>query len=237
MQEVMISVWEIHKIAAPTLTMKPEITMTIDIKILSAPNIFIPNEVFNIDRPQGGGGESISVASFMVAESSSSSLALVLNYIFSLIEKKLLGYDIWFFVGSSAWQPDTRVVRYRKLWGALSFRGNEVVGGSELQERMVEADGRLKFLGAVRLSRNSVESLVKILEVERCSYIAALPSGCDVQSILDVGWSGNVSDDLDFYYLIREKKGLLFKRIGEFDDGERGFLSTGSSEVMGGLFH
>ncbi|WP_445942440.1 hypothetical protein [Pseudomonas sp. ZS001] len=211
--------------------------MTIDIEILSAPNISIPNEVFNISRPQGGAAEAISVASLMVAESSSGSLVLVLDCIFSLIEKNLLGYDIWFFVGNSAWQPDTRVIRYRKLWGALRFRGNEVVGGSELQERMVETDGRLKFFGAVRLSRNSVESLAKILEVERCSYIAALPSGFDVKSILDVGWSGNVSDDLDLHYLISEKKGLLFRRLGEFDEGEQGLLSTGSSEVMGGLLN
>nr|WP_083714531.1 hypothetical protein [Pseudomonas sp. 7SR1] len=83
MQGVMISVWEIHKIAAPTLMMKSEITMTIDIEILSAPNISIPNEVFNINRPQRGAAEAISVASFMVAESSSSSLVLVLDYIFS----------------------------------------------------------------------------------------------------------------------------------------------------------
>ena len=112
--------------------------MDVEVNILSAPNIFIPNEVFNIGRPQGRTAETISVARFMVAESPSGSLISVLNYIFSLIERKLFGYDIWFFVSSSAWQQDTRVVRYRKLWGALSFRGNEVVGGSELQERKVE---------------------------------------------------------------------------------------------------
>ena len=89
----------------------------------------------------------------------------------------------------------------------------------------------------MRLSRNSVEFLAKILEVERCSYIAALPSGFDVKSILDVGWSGNVSDDLDLHYLISEKNGLLFRRLGEFDEGEQGLLSTGPSEVMGGLLN
>lgn len=237
MREVMTLVLGILKIAAPTLMMKSEIIMTTDIKVTSAPDLLVNNEVFNIRCAGKRGGGELSVASFLTAGASSDSVSSVLSYLYDLIEKKFPDYDLWFFLGSSAWQPDTRIVRHRKLWGALKFRGYEVVGGSNSQEYIVEAEGKIKFFGALRLSKLSIETVASVLETERCSYVAALPKGFDVRVALDRGWSGDVEEDLSFHYLLSEKQGLLFKKVGEFDDGERGFISVGLSEQISVLLH
>lgn len=76
-------------------------------------------------------------------------------FIWKLIAEKLSGYDVLLFIGDSAWQPDTRVVRYRKLWRVLSYRGGEIVGGSHPQESIVEANVKITFL-AICAYRNSL---------------------------------------------------------------------------------
>ncbi|WP_434704942.1 hypothetical protein J3P85_03565 [Pseudomonas sp. Z1-12] len=227
----------ILKIAAPTLMMKSEIIMTTDVKVTSAPDLLVSNEVFNIRSARKREGGVLSVASFLTAGASSDSVSSVLSYLYDLIEKKFPDCNLWLFLGSSAWQPDTRIVRHRKLWGALRFRGYEIVGGSNSQEYIVEAEGKIKFFGALRLSKLSIETVASVLEAERCSYVAALPKGFDVQIALDKGWSGDVEEDLSFHYLLSEKQGLLFKKVGEFDDGERGFISVGLLEQISVLLH
>lgn len=124
-----------------------------------------------------------------------------------------------------------------KVVGALKSRGYEVVGGSNSQEYIVEEEGKIKFFGALRLSKMSIGTVANVLEAERCSYVVALPKGFNVQVALDKGWSGDVEEDLSFHYLLSEKQGLLFKKVGEFDDGERGFISVGSSELIRVLLH
>jgi hypothetical protein len=226
-REVIISVQGTHKIEVLTLTTKLEIIMTIEIQILSTPDISVDNEVINLHRTHTSAGGVLSAASFLVAGSSRDSLVFVLDFICEIITKKIPEYEVWLFLGNSAWQPDTRIVRYRKLWEALKSRGLEILGGSRSQEIVVEADGKLKFFGALRLSEQSVGTVVNALLDERCSYIAALPKEFDIQSALEVGWSGGVTGDSDFLYHVCESEGLLFKRVGEFDDCDKGFVSIG----------
>jgi hypothetical protein len=232
MQAVTISVQATHKIVVRTLTMKLEIIMTIDIQVVSTPDISVANDVINPRWTEEGFRSALSAASFLVADTSSTSLASVLSFIYSLIGKKLPGYDAWLFLGNSAWQPDTRVVRYRKLWGALKFRGCVIPNGSDSQESVVEAYGKLKFFGALRLSELSSTTVIGVLMDERCSYIAATPKTFEVKRILDVGWSGRVTEDFCLFSHMCEENGLLFKQVGEFDDRERGFISIGSQELM-----
>ena len=232
MQEVTISVQVIPKIVGPTLTMKLEITMTIDTQVVSTPDISITNDVINPHWASDDFRSVLSAASFLVADASNASLVGVLSFIYSLIDKKLPGYDVWLLLGNSAWQPDTRIVRYRKLWGALKFRGSEISGGSDSQESVVEACEKLKFFGAVRLSELSIATVIDVIIEERCSYIAATPRTFGFKRILDVGWSGSVAEDFSLFFHVCEENGLLFKQVGEFDDHEWGFISIGLPEII-----
>lgn len=206
--------------------------MTIDIKTMSTPDISVANDVINPLWGGEGCRSVLSATSFLVAGASKTSLVSVLRFIHSQVVKRLPGYDFWLILGNSAWQPDTRIVRYRKLWGALKFRGGEVLGGSDSQESIVESNERLKFFGALRLSELSITTVVDVIVDERCSYIVATPKIFELKRIIDVGWSGSVVEDFSLCCYVCEGSGLLFKQVGEFDDNERGFLSIGSPEIM-----
>lgn len=222
----MISVQVTHKIEGPTLTTHLENTMTTNIKVISTPDISMINEVIGAIYESEDSELVLSAASFLVSDVLKGALIGVLGFVYSLINKNMPDYNVWLFLGNSAWQPDTRIVRYRKLWGALKFRGN-VVLGSDSYESVVEADGKLKFFGAVRLSELSIATVIDVIVDERCSYIVALPKNFEVQSALNIGWSGNLSEDFGLCCCVCEQKGLLIKQVGEFDDRERGFVSIG----------
>ena len=70
------------------------------------------------------------------------------------------------------------------------------------------------------------------IEDERCSSIVALPQRVDIQDALALGWSGDVTEDLTFHYCVHEKKGSVFKQVGEFDGCERGLISVGPPNVI-----
>lgn len=202
--------------------------MTTEVKIFSTPDISVDNEVINIRSESAKVKDVLSAASFLVESTSSESFVFVLEFIANVIEKSLPAYEVWLLVGSSAWQSDTRIIRYRGLWGALKLQGVEIPKATDLKDVTVEADGKLKFYGALRLSELPVRSVVDtVLAGYRC-YMVALPSDAGADIALSMPWSGIASEDLDFYRLICEVKGLLFKMVGEFDDPERGVVSIGA---------
>lgn len=205
--------------------------MTID--ILSTSDISKNNEVINVPCARENDDVTLSAASYLIAKKEAhESLVTVLGFLFKLLSERFSQYNIWLFIGNSASQPDTRIVRYRKMWGALKHRGLEILGASDLQETIVSVNGGIKFFGALRLSELSIETVINVLLDERCSYIAALPEGFDFQCALNRGWSGEISEDLDYFYCLCKKHGLLLKRIGEFDDCERGFVSIALPELI-----
>ena len=205
-----------------------EITMTTEVKIFSTPDISVDNEVLNIRPESGKVKDVLSAASFLVESTSSESCVFVLEFIAKIIKRSLPAYEIWLLVGSSALQSDTRIIRYRGLWGALKLQGVEMPKATDLKDITVEADGKLKFYGALRLSELPARIVVDTISAGYRCYIVALPSDTGADIALSMPWSGIASEDLDFYCLICEEKGLLFKMVGEFDDPERGVVSIGS---------
>ncbi|MDZ5436287.1 hypothetical protein T3H00_26925 [Pseudomonas fluorescens] len=207
--------------------------MTIEIVIAS--DVTEENAVINTSCARDKRAGRLSAASFLVPRESNGPLNVVLDFIFTLLSKKFPEQDIWLFVGNSAVQPDTRIVRYRKLWGGLKSRGLEVIGGMDFREEIVSDGEGVKFFGATRLSDLSVESVVNIILSERCSYVVALPASFEFKKALELGWVGDLVEDLDYCYCVCEKNGLIFKNIGEFDDCQRGFVSIGSPQSIGHL--
>lgn len=217
-QKVIILAPVTHKTGVHTLMMKLEIIMTTDIEVTSTQNIFQYNEVYNFDASKVGAELVLSAASFLINGAPNNSLVAVCKFIFSLIRKNMYGYEVWVIVGNSAWQPNTRIVRHRKLWGALKFQGCEILGGSDPQESFSEAHEKLKFFGAIKISKASIESMIELIFKERCSYIILVPENFKIKNILSLGWSGSLTEDLNLFHEVYKAGGLLFKRMGEFDD-------------------
>ena len=97
--------------------------MTTNIKVATATDLSISNEVMNFRRDSLPENVTLAGVSWLVTNTSAyDSLLSVLKIVFSLIRKLLPSYEIWLLVGNSAWQPDTRIVRHLKLWDAMKAR-------------------------------------------------------------------------------------------------------------------
>lgn len=211
--------------------------MTTDIKTASAQDLFVKNEVMNLDRaslieakPLAGKGWQA------VASSPPEALSLILKVVLALMKEKLPHLELWLLAGTSAWQPNTRVVRYYKLWAALKMRGLEMATNSPSKEEVsVESDKGLKFFGAMKLSECAQDSIVRILLAEHCTYLAAMPSHFSPSALLNIGWSGELNDDARLIGFLAEADGLLLKQTGEFEAYERGLVAIGRPPLVSAL--
>lgn len=208
--------------------MRPVIIMTTDIFVKSCSDMFSDNEIVKIGRPESP-KEKLGVANFLREGVREGALVVVLDFLFDLIKKKYPAYKFWLFVTNSSWQEDTRIARYRGLWGALKFRGFEIKGNDLDREFLVCKNGEIKFFCAARFSKISLSDVVKLVLEERCSYILAVPDDFDVDCALRIGWSGVIQDDLTYIEYVSLSGGLALKVLGEFDDPDSGFLCFGSS--------
>lgn len=203
-----------------------EIIMITDVKVLFVGDVFVDNELIDFWRLGNSYGQGLSAAGFS-CRNSINVLNVVLEYVLERFDKVLPDYKFWFLVGNSAWQPDTRIIRYRRLWGGLKSQGIEIKGGSHLQEHVVEGAQGLKFFGAVCISEASISGVVSAISVERCSYLVMLPNGFDVGEVLSTGWSGNMREDFDFINCVCSKNGIVIGKFGDFDDEEKGLVAIG----------
>ncbi len=206
--------------------------MITDVKVLFVDDVFVDNCL--IDLWRYGGGQRLSAAGFFACGSSVAALSSVLGYVFKCFDKVLSGYAFWFLVGNSAWQPDTRIIRYRRLWGSLKSQGVEI-NGSYLQEYVVEGDKGLKFFGAACVSEASLSGIISALSVERCSYLVMLPRAVDVGQVLARGWSGRICEDFDFIRYVCGEGGVVIGKVGDFDDEEKGLVAIGTPVLIGQL--
>ncbi|WP_200157356.1 hypothetical protein [Allochromatium vinosum] len=219
-------------------TTKRGIILTTDIQVASSQNLSIHNDVMHLPCSNVPLGIILGGMSWLVVRSDLSErdeFLRVLRIVYALIVRKLQEYSVWVIVGNSAWQPDTRIVRYQKLWGAMKRRGIDTQRFISFTERMIEKDGRLKFFGGALLSELSLETAVDILLEERCMYFAVLPAHFDIQELLRIGWSGDLIEDCDLAINLSKAGGALIKRVGEFDDRERGLILTGLPVIVKAL--
>lgn len=215
---------------------KPEIILITKIQVSRTVNVFEKNEVFNLDRPCMPVGMVLSGASWVAAYSSiSESRLAVLRGIFDRMSGMRGGLRTWLFIGNLAWQDDTRIVRYRKLWEGLRARGIEIVQSGESYEHVVEAAGKLKYFGGKLISKKSSESVIKAIDEEQCAYIMILPGGIAVEELFSKGWSCESNFDEKLLEFVARHNGAVLKAVGEFDDIEAGFVAVGKWSLIKAL--
>lgn len=227
----------IRRTADLTSTIRRATTMTINIRVEAAENLFTKNEVINFAQAAAPSTNAVAGASWVVDGSSYEAFLLVFNHVLTLVKSRLPDHELWLLVGSQVWQPDTRVVRYYKLWDGLRRRGLKIPDNKQsIEEVMIESQGKLKFFGAAKLFEFAVEEAARILFEEHCAYVVAWPSGLPVHTLLEHGWSSDARPDLEFISRSADSDALLLKKIGEFDDPERGLLAMGRQPVVNALF-
>ncbi|MCL1092085.1 hypothetical protein L2744_21295 [Shewanella profunda] len=210
--------------------------MITDIQMVSAPDLSVANSVMNFRDVTFPVGLSLAGTCWSIIGSPpAESLKTVLRFVAKKVKHQMPDVSMWLLIGHSAWQPDTRIVRYHKLWGSLKARGVDIPLGECPQEFLLESDGRLKYFGALRLSEVSIESVAQLLLREHCAYLALVPNHTELAQVLKYGWSGDLFEDFSLLSCISKAHGLLLKKIGEFDDKEWGILAMGEPSVLSSL--
>ena len=196
-------------------------------------DVSIHNDTYNIRENKLPANMTIAACSWLLSSKNHFEARLsILRVIFNLIMMQIPKLQLWLFVGDSAWQDDTRIIRHKKLFRRLKSRGVEITHAIEFYECMQEYKGKLKFFGASLLSELSIESVVKMVEEEPCSYLVAMADGFDVSAAIQCGWTSNDFVDPDLLSYVVENNGLVFKVVGGFDDLESGFIGLGVPELV-----
>jgi hypothetical protein len=159
----------------------------------------------------------------------------VLDYVCRLICERLNGYTAWLLAGHSAWQPDTKIVRYRRLFNSLAVNGIDFEDIPERREAMVQQDGKVKFFGVVRLNESLLTLVQKVMGYRSSTYIALMPESEKEDFPLIEGWSGQWDNDSSLIKIIAARQGMLLQRTGFFDDPESGILALGPVQVVNKL--
>ncbi|MBU1358854.1 MAG: hypothetical protein KKC79_15355 [Gammaproteobacteria bacterium] len=202
--------------------------MTADTTIVFSPDVSVLNEVVHLPALRFRNPKTS--AAFRSSHGTSPANATV-AYVAQLnawLRSELPHHKLYLLIGSSAWQPDSRVVRHYKLCGAL--RANDVLVPS-LTEWVVEAHRQLKFFGFADLTNFPDDLTEKALVSEPCAYLDAART-LEQADLPATGWSGRLSEDVDLIKHIAGKDGVLIKAVGAFDDQERGALLIGKFDTL-----
>jgi len=207
--------------------------MTTDIKIDFCLDVSKENEVFHFDKDRLPPKYIIAGISWVKDyESRTKTRSDILRHIVSLLNDKFSNINIWYFTGHSLWQCDSRILRYYGLWGGLKAQGVMIDQFSELHEKLIECDGKLKFFGAAKIADQSIESVAEAIAQKSCSYVVVLPQNTDIKETLRKGWHSDYSFDKQLIEYVIKNNGLLFKAVGEFDDLETGFVGLASPDLI-----
>ncbi|MBN3804326.1 hypothetical protein GXB81_14885 [Paraburkholderia sp. Ac-20336] len=158
----------------------------------------------------------------------------VLHFVYRSIFERMDGYHVWLLLGDTRWQDDTRIIRFRKMFSSLKAQGLEFKAFQDRREFMIEQFGRLKFFGAVRLDEDELALVPKVMQPGSCTYLLALPGILpDLPEFS--GWSGRLNEDSELIQLNVKNDGIIFQRVGYFDDPEVGLVALGKPNVLARL--
>jgi hypothetical protein len=209
--------------------------MTTEINVGVAEDAFKENDLIKLERSAYEMTIELSAADWIAKRTPcDAALVEVLRFVYRSIYERMSGYHLWLLLGNTRWQDDSRITRYRKLFNSLKAQGLDFEAVENRREFMVEQGGKLKFFGAVRLEEKALVLVPKAMQPGSCTYLLALP---DIVPELSEssGWSGRLNKDIELIQPNVRKNGIVFQRVGYFDDPEVGLVALGKPNVMARL--
>lgn len=140
------------------------------------------------------------------------------------IHYALPDWQIWLLSCHTTWQPNSRIVSYRKLWKSLEARGLKLPKGYRTKELEFKTDEGQRWFGGIEIETDEISLVGPIINDEPSSIITAFPKGTvpDLKAVMDAGWISLRDSRLigwtSIATMICEVKGLLLRPFGEFDD-------------------
>jgi hypothetical protein len=206
--------------------------MTTEINVGVAENAFTKNDLIKLERSAYEKTIALSAIDWIAKRVPHDATFLeILRFVYCSIRERMSGYYLWLLLGNALWQDDTRIIRYRKIFNSLKAQGLDFEAFQDRREFMVEQCGKLKFFGAVRLEEDALVLVPETMQPGSCTYLLALP---DIAPNLSEssGWSGRLNDDFELIQSNVKNDGIIFQRVGYFDDSEVGLVALGKPDVM-----
>lgn len=209
--------------------------MTTEINVSVAEDAFTKNDLIRLTRSTYDETIELSAADWVAKRlAKDAALFEVLRFVFRSTCERMNGYSFWLLLGDTRWQRDTRIIRYRKIFNSLKAQGIDFETLQDRREFMVEQCGKLKFFGAVHLDEDALALVPETMQPGSCTYLLALP---DVAPNLpeSTGWSGRLDDDFELIQSNVKNNGVIFQRVGYFDDPEVGLVALGKPNIVASL--
>lgn len=158
-----------------------------------------------------------------------------------LLKDKLNNYSMWLLSSTTTWRPDSAIANHFKLWKLLKKRGYSL--SSEFtQEISVKSHDVVKFFGAAKLKESELEIGLKILSVEKMSFLILLPNvrNADLHGYVDKRWESANEHDYSFWTAVIAhtccNRGVFLRVFGWFDDREVGVTSVMPRHLFESVF-
>lgn len=152
---------------------------------------------------------------------SARSLLRELRLVFS---SEHLNLTVWLLVGQSAWQQDTRITRYKRLWSGLNGYDPDRHCEASVFEFCLERPSAIRFYGMLKVDEFQSNYASEFLVGENCVYCVAIPDGVDLSALVANGWSGDLVSDRNFIKLLVGRGAVVVKFFGGFDDVDAGCI-------------
>jgi hypothetical protein len=227
-----------RKIADHTSTTQVETTMTTNLQMHLAQDVFVDNEVLCLQRDKRLGGLRLGGAAWLVSgERPSAAHRIAIAQVARLI-LDLGGYVLWLLACNSTVQHDSLVVRHRKFWGTLKVQGIAPPFGRKLPERLIQTQEGIRHFTAIQLGLGSYDAAVALMHAEPASHLIALREIDETiaERLTISGWDrppfGPSADVLSH---VCDVGGIVLWPVGAFDDRDAGVAALARNDVMANL--
>ena len=153
---------------------------------------------------------------------------------------KIFSHACYFLiVGHEAWQPNNRIVRYKKLWKSI---GTSTPPASDQDlEWPIAAEQGIRFFGVMSKSRVTDDELIRLLKHFKTAWMLVVEESFTPQIImreLEAGWEGaTYSCPPQLLKLVRDRNAVLARDFGPDDEMQNGAIAIGTSSMCRQILH
>ena len=200
--------------------------MITDVTIQYANEITHKNEITNFPM-LGLNAENISAVSWALRKTNRANgtvrlISEMINRLSSENDNKFI--DMYIQLSGS--QPDTPLIRYKKIWGLLKSRGFKVDFMSHKLDTIISSSEGLTLSGMSRFPVSSLKQMAPFIANERKIFFAFLSSENFVEN------SDYLQSEKEWMSLIWSKNGVVFMPLGALDEIDCEVVALGKSSSI-----
>lgn len=199
--------------------------MTTSPRFIEADDLRVANEVLSVAAPCAVEGKGYLLCN----ESLIAATAISMKMLYERHAKLRSGFEYWLLVQLGGWVPDTRIARYRKLWGAYAKSDVVLPNGIKTDEVMVKTADGLNFFGGIKCENLDFSSVAKLVRAGRGFVLVAVETSQASEFITSVtreGWGLSPRSSLfppeEIVGALCLFDAFLYWPVGGFDDREIG---------------